>query len=121
MATALAIVVSLFVSDVRGAQAIIGYFSFPIIVPSLLVILGGFNIMPLPLKTALLAIPFSYVAIFSVTGLFGNYLYAVIGVVYLTAWIVVSLYIASRIFNSERVLTSGFSLRRKKKQPAAEG
>ncbi|HMD78981.1 MAG TPA: ABC transporter permease [Nitrososphaerales archaeon] len=118
MATALAIVVSLFVSDVRGAQAIVGYFSFPIILPSLLVILGDFNIMPWPLKTALLAIPFSYVAIVSVTGLFGNYVYAAIGIVYLTAWIIASLYIASRIFNSERILTSGFTFGRRKKKQA---
>jgi ABC-2 type transport system permease protein len=121
MATALAIVVSLFVSDVRGAQAIIGYFSFPIILPSILVILGDFNLMPLPLKTALLAIPFSYVAVFSVTGLFQNYIYAVIGIVYLTAWIVASLYIASRIFNSERILTAGFTFRRRKKKAGTEG
>ena len=121
MATALSIVISLFVSDVRGAQAIIGYFSFPIILPSLLVILGDFNLMPLTLKAGLLAIPFSYLGIFSVTGLFGNYFYAALGVAYLTAWIVVSLYIASRIFNSERVLTSGFSLRRRKKQAGTEG
>jgi ABC-2 type transport system permease protein len=115
MATALSIVISLFVSDVRGAQAIIGYFSFPIILPSLLVILGDFNLMPLTLKAALLAIPFSYLGIFSVTGLFGNYFYAALGVAYLSAWIVASLYFASKIFNSERILTSGFSFRRRKK------
>ena len=117
LATALAIVVSVFSADVRGAQAVVGYLSLPIILPALMVIFGDFNTLAVGLKAVLLAIPFSYVAIFSTTGMFGEMTYAIIGAVYLVVWIVGILYLASRLFNSERVLTARFTLGRKKKAP----
>ena len=121
LATALAIIVSVFSSDVRGAQAVVGYLSFPIILPAILVIFGDFNTFGLGLQAALLAIPFSYVAIYATTGIFGGLTYALVGIVYLSAWIVGALYLASRLFNSERILTARFSLGfRKSKKPAQD-
>ena len=115
LATAMAIIVSVFSADVRGAQAVVGYLSLPIILPSIMVIFGDFNTFSLVLKAVLMAIPFSYVAIFSITGIFGDLTYAIIGAVYLTAWVVGALYLASRLFNSERILTARFTFGRKKR------
>lgn len=121
LATALAIIVSVFSSDVRGAQAVVGYLSFPIILPSILVIFSDFNTLSFGVQAALLAIPFSYVAIYATTGVFGTLTYALIGFVYLTGWIIGALYLASRLFNSERVLTARFSFGvRKQKKPTAD-
>ncbi len=122
LATSIAIIVSVFTSDVRGAQAVVGYVALPIILPTFLVMFGDFNTLALGLKAVVLAVPFSYVAVFATTGLFGDLTYALIGIVYLSVWVVGTLYLASRLFNSERILTSRFTFgRRKHRQPAAEG
>lgn len=114
LATAIAIIVSVFTSDVRGAQAIVGYFALPIILPTFLVVFGDFNTLSAGLKAVVLAIPFSYVAVFANTGILGDPTYALIGIAYLIAWVVGTLYLASRLFNSERILTARFTIGRKK-------
>lgn len=121
LATSLAIIVSVFTTDVRGAQAVVGYLALPIILPTFLVIFGDFNTLSFGLKALVLAIPFSDVAVFATTGMFGDLTYAIFGVAYLTTWVVGTLYLASRLFNSERILTSRFSFGRKKRRPSPEG
>ncbi len=122
LATAIAIVVSVFTSDVRGAQAVVGYLALPIILPVFLVMFGDFNTLSLGLRTLVLAIPFSYVAVYATTGFFGGFGYALVGMAYLAAWVVFILYIASRLFNSERILTSRFTFGgRKSKHPVNDG
>ncbi len=122
LATSIAIIISVFASDVRGAQAVVGYVALPIILPTFLVMFGDFNTLSLGLKALVLAIPFSYVAVYANTGIFGDLTYALVGVVYLTLWVVGTLYLASRLFNSERILTSRFTFGRKKpKRPASDG
>ncbi len=121
LATSLAIIISVFTSDVRGAQAVVGYLAIPIILPAFLVMFGDINTLSLGLKAVVLAIPFSYVAVYSSTGIFGDLTYALLGIVYLTLWVVGTLYLASRLFNSERILTSRFTFgRRKPKQPSGD-
>lgn len=114
LATSIAIIISVFTSDVRGAQAVVGYLALPIIIPIFLVAFGDINTFSFALKGVVLAIPFSYVALYATAGIFGDLTYALVGIVYLTLWIVGTLYLASRLFNSERILTSRFSLRRMK-------
>lgn len=121
LATSIAIIVSVFTSDVRGAQAVVGYLALPIVLPTFLVIFGDVNTMALGLKALVLAVPFSYVAVFATTGNFGDLTYALIGIVYLILWVVGILSLASKLFNSERILTSKFTFgRRKSKAPAAD-
>ncbi len=114
LATSLAIIVSFFASDVRGAQAIVGYVAIPIMIPTFLVIFGDINTLDAGLKALVLAIPFTYVSVFATTGMFGDYTYALIGAAYLSLWVVGTLFLASRLFSSERILTSRFSIGRKK-------
>lgn len=114
LATSLAIVVSVFSADVRSAQAVVGYLALPIIIPSLVSIVGDFNTLPLAVKAAFLAFPFSYVSAFSTEGFSGDFTLGLIGVAYLAVWIVAVMYGASRLFSSERILTARFSFRRKK-------
>ena len=122
LATSIAIIISVFTSDVRGAQALVGYVALPIILPTFLVLFGDFNTLSLGLKALVLAIPFSYVAVFASTGVFGDLTYALVGAVYLTAWVVGTLYVASRLFNSERILTARFTLGRgKAKRQTSDG
>lgn len=121
LATSIAIIISVFTSDVRGAQAVVGYLALPVILPIFLVAFGDFNSLSLGVRTVVLAIPFSYVALFATTGMFGDLTYALIGVLYLGVWIVGTLYLASRLFSSERVLTAKFTFRRKKANATGDG
>ena len=121
LATSIAIIISVFTTDVRGAQAVVGYLALPVILPTFLVMFGDINALSLGLKALVLAVPFSYVAVFATTGVFGDLTYALVGVAYLVIWVVGTLYLASRLFNSERVLTSRFALGRKKsRRPAGD-
>lgn len=120
LATSLAIIVSVFTTDVRGAQAVVGYLALPIIMPTFLVIFGDFNTLSFGLKALVLAVPFSDVAVFATTGMFGDVTYALFGMAYLGAWVVGTLYLASRLFNSERILTSRFSFGRRKRRQSVE-
>lgn len=114
LATSISIIVSVFTSDVRGAQAVVGYLALPIILPTFLVIFGDIGTLSLGLKALVLAIPFSYVAAFAATGVFGDLTYGLIGMVYISLWVVGTLYLASKLFNSERILTSRFTFGRRK-------
>ncbi len=118
LATTFAIIISVFTADVRSAQAVVGYLSIPIMLPALMTVVGDFNTFSLPLKALLLAIPFSYVGAFSTTGFSGDFTLGLAGVAYLAVWIVGALYAASRLFNSERILTARFTFRRKKAKQA---
>lgn len=117
LATTIAIIISVFSADVRGAQAVVGYVGIVVWIPTLMAVFGDFNSFSLALKAVVLAIPFSYVGVFSTVGYFGDLTVGLIGVGYLTLWIVVALYAASRLFNSERILTARFTFRRKKSPP----
>jgi ABC-2 type transport system permease protein len=46
----------------------------------------------------------------------GDYFIGMLGVGYLTLWTVLILYIGSKLFSSEKVLTAKFTFSRKKKQ-----
>jgi ABC-2 type transport system permease protein len=117
LATLVAIVISAFAQDVRSAQALVGYLSLPIMLPAFFVLFGDFNSLPADLRLGLLAVPFSYVAAFTSTGIAGDFALGVVGVGYIAAWILVLLYLAAWFFRSERILTAKLSFRRKKQVP----
>lgn len=116
-ALALAVIVSAFVEDVRSAQSIIGYIYPLIFIPALALMYLDVNTLPLALKILLYAIPYSHPIIASKAITMGDYMTAIIGIVYVAAFTLVVMYIASRLFATEKILTAklkfkGFKLRR---------
>jgi ABC-2 type transport system permease protein len=116
-ALALAVIVSAFSEDVRGAQAIVGYLYPLIFVPAMVLIYLDINTLPLALKAILYAIPYSHPIIASKAIVLGDYTTVIFGIIYVAAFTVVIMYIASRLFATEKILTAKlkFRLRRSKK------
>ncbi len=103
---ALAVIMSAFAEDVRGATALVGYIYPLIFIPSLALIYLDVNTLPLALKAFLFAIPFSQPVIASKAVIAGDYLTTGLGIIYVTAFTIVVMYAASRLFATEKILTA---------------
>ncbi|MGQ9743845.1 MAG: ABC transporter permease, partial [Candidatus Bathycorpusculaceae bacterium] len=117
-ALALAVIVSAFAEDVRGAQAIVGNIYPLIFIPSLLLMYVDVNVLPIALKIFIYAIPFSHPIIAAKAVIMSDHFTAALGVVYVVAFTIVIMYLASRLFATEKILTAklkfrGFRRRRK--------
>ena len=118
-ALALAMSLSVFAEDVRGAQALVGPLSILLVFPMIFTMFTDITALPFPLSIILLAIPFTHPLLASNVAFTGNYLLAIGGIVYMAIFTVVVLYVAARLFGTEKILTAKlkfrrFSLRRKK-------
>jgi ABC-2 type transport system permease protein len=113
-ALALAIAVSSFAEDVRSAQAIVGYFYFIFFVPMIFLMYTDISALPLALRIILLAIPYTHPMLAARASFTGDYTTAILGIVYVTAFTLATLYIAAKIFTTEKILTARIRLRRRK-------
>jgi len=111
-ALALAISISVFADDVRGAQSLVGPLNMLFVFPMLFTMLTDIYALPFPLMIVLLAIPFTHPMLASNVAFTGNYLTAVIGIVYMSIFTIVVLYIAARIFGTEKILTAKLKFRK---------
>ena len=119
-ALALAVVISAFADDVRGAQSLVGFLYVLFILPMFLLLFRDINSLPLGLRIVLLAIPYTHPMLAAKATISGDYLLAGLGVVYVSIFTVVVLYVAARLFATEKILTmklrfKGF--RRAREQP----
>jgi ABC-2 type transport system permease protein len=105
-ALALAVILSAFSEDVRGAQALVGYLYPLIFIPSMALIYLDINTLPLALKAVLYAIPYSHPVIASKAVVLGDYSTVIFGIIYVAAFTVVIMYVASRLFATEKILTA---------------
>jgi len=119
-ALALAISISVFAEDVKGAQALVGPLSMLLIFPMIFMMFTDIYSLPFPLMIVLLAIPFTHPMLASKVAFTGDYLTAVMGIVYVSIFTIVVLYIAARLFGTEKILTAKLKfrgLRRRKRKP----
>jgi len=105
-ALALAVIMSAFAEDVRSAQSMIGFIYPLIFIPSLLLMFLDVNSIPFILRIIIYAIPFSHPVIAAKAVTMGDYLTAFWGIIYVTAFTLVIMYIASRLFATEKILTT---------------
>jgi ABC-2 type transport system permease protein len=119
-ALALAVIMSAFSENVRGAQALVGYLYPLIFIPSLALIYLDINSLPLALKAVFYAIPYSQPVIASKAVVTGDYGIVVFGIVYVAIFTIVIMYIASRLFATEKILTAKFSLGKGKAKKPGE-
>ena len=122
-ALALAVIISAFAEDVRGAQSLIGYIYPFIFVPSLALMYLNVNTLPFALKIVLYAIPYSHPVIASKSVVMGDYWTTLLGIAYVSAFTIIVLYAASRLFATEKILTAKLKfkgLRKRLKAPTEE-
>jgi ABC-2 type transport system permease protein len=116
---ALAVIMSAFAADVRGAQALIGYIYPLIYIPAIALMYLDVNTLPLALKAVLFAIPYSQPIIASKAVVMGDYLMVALGIVYVAAFTLVVMYVASRLFATEKILTAKLKFKRRGSRKAA--
>jgi ABC-2 type transport system permease protein len=114
-ALALAVIMSAFSENVRGAQALVGYIYPVIFIPSMALMYLDFNTLPLAVKMVLYAIPYSHPIIASQAIIMGDYTIVIFGIVYVALFTLVIMYIASRLFATEKILTSKLRFRKSSK------
>ncbi len=115
---ALAVIMSAFSEDVRGAQALIGYIYPLIFIPSLALMYVDINSLPMAIRAVFYAIPFSHPIIASKAVVLGDYTTVLLGIIYVTAFTVVIMYLASRLFATEKILTAKLRFKQRGKTPA---
>ena len=115
-ALALAVIVSAFSEDVRGAQALVGYLYPIVFIPALVLIYIDVNTLPQVVKVLLYAIPYSHPIIASKVIVLGDYTTVILGIIYVAIFTVVIMYIASRLFATEKILTAKLKFGRRSKK-----
>lgn len=103
---ALAVIMSAFADDVRGAQALVGYIYPLVFIPAMALMYLDINTLPLAVKAVFYAIPYSHPIIASKAVIMGDYTTAILGIIYVAAFTIAIMYIASRLFVTEKILTA---------------
>ena len=111
-ALALAVIMSAFSENVRGAQALVGYVYPLIFIPSLALIYLDVNSLPFAIKAVLFAIPYSHPVIAAKAVVVGDYGTVLFGIVYVAIFTGAIMYVASRLFATEKILTAKLRFKR---------
>jgi len=106
---ALAISLATFTDNVRSAQSLTGFLVVPVMIPSIILMFSDLSMLPPALQLILLAIPYTHSIIASKAAFLGNYALVVRSILFITAFTVLVLYVAARIFSTERIITARFT------------
>lgn len=112
-ALALAISLSVFAEDVRGAQALVGPLSILFVVPMIFTMFTDITALPFPLSIILLAIPFTHPMLAANVSFTGNYVSAIGGIAYMAIFTIIVLYVAAKLFGTEKILTAKLKFQRR--------
>jgi len=111
---ALAISLAVFTDNVRSAQSLTGFLVIPVIIPAIILMFTDLSMLPPAVRWILLVIPYTHSIVASKAAFLGNYAAVAGSIAYISVFTVVVLYVAARIFSTERVITArirSFSLR----------
>ncbi|MBS7652042.1 MAG: ABC transporter permease [Candidatus Bathyarchaeia archaeon] len=109
---ALAISLAIFTDSVRAAQSLVGVLVIPVVVPAIILMFTGLENLPTGFRLILLMVPYTHSILSSKAALLGDYFRAVGGILYISIFTGIILYIASRLFSTERIITSRIGFRR---------
>lgn len=109
---ALAISLAIFTDSVRAAQSLVGVLVIPVVVPAIILMFTSLENLPTGFRWILLMIPYTHSIISSKAALLGDCFGAVGGILYISIFTGIILYITSRLFSAERIITSRIGFRR---------
>jgi len=110
---AMAIILGVLAKDLKSAQGLLMPIVFLTLIPYLISLFSDFNSLSLPVKILLWIIPFSHPFLAFQNILLGNYLPVFYGIIYMLVVFAIMVFLAARIFSSDRVLTMQLQLKRK--------
>jgi len=103
---ALALSIAVFTDNVRSAQSLVGVIYIPVMVPMVVLMFADINMLPLPFQIVLYALPYTHTILASKAVFLGDNITVLTSILYISLFTVIILYIAAKIFTSERVITA---------------
>jgi ABC-2 type transport system permease protein len=116
-ALSLAVLLATYAKDIYGAQSLLGIVVLPVFLPFILLAFAPIDILPLGLQIAIYALPFSYPTLAARALFTHDYAPIVLGVIYQLVFTAGVLFLAARMFTTEKVLTARLSLGKRKQPP----
>lgn len=114
-ALALATILGVLAEDFRSAQNLIMPVVLLVMIPYFLTMFADIKSLSLPVKALLLAIPFSHSFLALQNMFLGDTRSVLFGMAYMLAFFLILVFLAGKIFSSDKVLTMKLSLKKKKK------
>jgi ABC-2 type transport system permease protein len=111
-ALALAVSLAVFADNVRSAQSLVGILFVPIMMPALILMFADIGILPSYLQWILYALPYTHTLLAIKAIFLGDVPVILRSIAYISAFTVVVLYGAAKIFTTERVITGRLFARR---------
>jgi ABC-2 type transport system permease protein len=102
---AMATILGVLAEDFRSAQTLMLPIMLMILIPYLLSFITDIQSLPLPARILILAIPFSHPFLATPNIMLGHYSAVLYGILYMAVVFLVLVFIAARIFSTDRVLT----------------
>ena len=106
--------------DVKGVQTAVTPIMFCVMIPYLISLFTDISSLPMPARIFLYIIPFTHTFTATSEMIFQQYGLIVFGVIYQLICLVVSLYLAVRLFSSDKLFTAKLKKRRSAKIGAAQ-
>ncbi len=108
-ALAMALSVAVFADNVRSAQSFTGALITPIMIPALVLMFSDIEMLPQSFQYIMLVIPYTHSIIATKAAFLGDYFVVMRSIFFISIWTVAVLYIAARIFSTERIITAQFT------------
>jgi ABC-2 type transport system permease protein len=109
-ALAMALSIAVFADNVRSAQSFTGILITPIMIPAIILMFSDIDMLPQAVQWLLLVIPYTHSIIATKAAFLGDYFVVIRSIAFISVWTVVVLYVAAKIFSTERIITARFSL-----------
>jgi len=114
MTTCIGLLVGILGSDVRSAQQLVGAISFPLLMPPFFILMfTSFDALPLGIKIALLADPFTHLFLAIQSGFIGDLVSSMLSLGLMLGYTALLLLLSSWLFMGERLITMRISVRKK--------
>ncbi len=117
----LAVLVASYAKDIYGAQSLMSVVYLPVFLPSILMSFTPVEILPPAFQAVIYGIPFSYPSLAGKALYTHEYGAIYLGAVYQVAFMIVVLYLAARMFSTEKVLTARLSFGKRKRRGSPDG
>lgn len=110
---AIAVILGVLAKDLKSAQSLLMPIIFLVLIPYFITLFSDVNSLSLPLKVLVWIIPFSHPFLATQNILLANYPPVFYGILYMLVVFSILVFIAARIFSSDRVLTMKLQLSRR--------
>lgn len=118
IALAISTMLGALAEDIKGIQTAITPIMFCVMIPYLISLFADITALPVAARTLLYLIPFTHTFVATAALVFGNYTLVTFGILYQLAFLALSLFLAVRLFSSDKLFTTKLKGRKGKKSAA---